>query len=148
MLLGVATRHVYSRTCARTSSSSDATATRAWTRTKSFVVLTSLVLVVVAVLCTYGRRTTQRHREWANGHLLWSSAYKVNPQSAHVLHNYALELSWKGQQKEAARSFKKALRLRPEDLSTRFALSLALRLNNKCPQAQKVAQKGLDIIRK
>jgi tetratricopeptide (TPR) repeat protein len=151
MLVGVLVRQIYGGT---SSTAQDPAAAAAHTHPKMFLAhlaelirRVGLVLVVAVVLYAYGDQTLTRHREWATGYTLWNSAHKVNPQSAHVLHNYALELSWKGRQKEAAKSFKKALRLRPDDLSTRFGLARAQRRQDRCDQAQKVAMKGLKIIR-
>ena len=102
--------------------------------------LSAVYAGLAALIIAYTLGSGARAREWNDGHALWSSAYRVNPTSAHVLHQYGLELSWKGDSRaalsdprlrHAAKSasvamFEASLVSRPDQHSTLFALALSL----------------------
>ena len=134
------------------SSSSRFSGVRLW-----FRVLSRVAVFVVLIQWHLGT-SQQRNRDWKDGYSLWSSAYRVNPASTHVMHNFGLELSWQGDKvpKQEAAVYKQqaadvlalSLERRPEDSTTRLALCLSLRHVDKCTQALVVAKKGLKLTRK
>ena len=71
-------------------------------------------LLVSALVCVLAaaqwQQATARNVEWGTPLLLWQSARRVNPVSAHAAHNVGLELSWASRQAEAVEAFRFSLR--------------------------------------
>eukprot|EP00299_Pterocystis_sp_00344_P011886 c5617_g1_i1.p1 GENE.c5617_g1_i1~~c5617_g1_i1.p1 ORF type:complete len:676 (+),score=128.13 c5617_g1_i1:160-2028(+) len=83
-----------------------------------------------------------RNYEWRDGYSLWHSAYIVNPNSAHIWHNYGLDASWKERYEEAADLFGRAATRNPRDLNTWFAWGVALRKLGKCDEARVILKQA------
>ena len=91
--------------------------------------------------------TSARSVEWGSPLLLWESARRVNPVSAHAAHNVGLELSWAQRQEEATAAFRFSLKKNKHDHATRLALALSLRHVKKCPAALKVLRRGNKLLK-
>eukprot|EP00936_MAST-01D_sp_MAST-1D-sp1_P000752 g752.t1 len=103
--------------------------------------------VLVAMCAVQWHMTATRSVEWGNPLLLWESARRVNPVSAHAAHNVGLELSWAQRQVEATAAFRFSLKKNKHDHATRLALALSLRHIKKCPAALKVLRRGNKLLK-
>jgi hypothetical protein len=107
----------------------------------------ALVCALVGALAlAQWRQTRARAVEWGSPLLLWESARRVNPVSAHAAHNHGLELSWAQRQTEAVQAFEFSLGKNPADCATRLALVLSLRHTERCAEAQAVAARGFELL--
>jgi Tfp pilus assembly protein PilF len=97
----------------------------------------AMVLAVLAV------RTVAQTGVWRDTTALFSHALAFNPRSVAAYNNLGLEYGYRGDLKNAERSFREALRLAPDDARLRFNLGTTLADEGQAAEAAEQMRESL-----
>ena len=128
---------------AGTSSSAAAAARpRRWNRW----VARAAALAYLALLAVYFQKNYFHNRLWAKPVDLWESAYRINPHSGLVLHEFGLSLANNGRNEQAQVIIREAMAVQPSDASKHVMLALVYRNSGRCNDSWAILDEGTEVL--